>query len=72
MIAKGIRFPRSMLASPANERLLVFLGVEIVEETADLEQAARDWLAGCDKTDDASPATRHVVAALERSERRAA
>jgi hypothetical protein len=71
-LAAGIRFPRSMLANPASERLLVMLGVEIVEHTTpDLEKAAREWLAGCDGINpNLSPATRHVAAALERIDER--
>jgi hypothetical protein len=42
----GMRFPRSMLAGPANERLLEMLGVEIVNDRdAELEDYARAWLA---------------------------
>jgi hypothetical protein len=47
-----MRFPRAMLNGPANERLLELLGVEIVDDLpADLEAAARDWLAGVDTRD---------------------
>lgn len=42
----GMRFPRSMLNSPANERLLESLGVVIVNDRdAELEDYARAWLA---------------------------
>jgi hypothetical protein len=42
----SVRFPRSMLNSPANERLLRLLGVRIVDDCdAELEDYARAWLA---------------------------
>jgi hypothetical protein len=70
----GIRFPRSMLTGPANERLLVFLGVEIVDDLdRDLEAAAREWLATMPVIKDHSPSVVAVRKALERiDERRAA
>jgi hypothetical protein len=41
----GVRFPRSMLANEASERLLRFLGVTIVDDCdAELEDYARAWL----------------------------
>jgi hypothetical protein len=67
----GMRFPRSMLAGPANERLLEMLGVEIVNDRdAELEDFARAWLAmlpaaGHHNRAD-SPATSAVRRALER------
>jgi hypothetical protein len=70
-----MRFPRAMLNGPANERLLEFLGVEIVDDLpADLEAAARDWLAGVDTRDKRNaPAVTAVVDALARAdEKRAA
>ena len=69
----GIRFPRSMLNGPANERLLVSLGVEIVDDLdAELEDYARAWLAGVDTRDRDAPAVRAVVEALKAAERRRA
>jgi hypothetical protein len=65
----GTRFPRSMLNGPGNERLLVSLGVEIVDELdQDLEAAAREWLAAMPVIKDQSPATQAVRAALEKRE----
>lgn len=77
-VLAGVRFPRSMLNSPANERLLLFLGVEIVDDVdAELEDYARAWLAtaprgaAADRRD--QPVTRAVREALKRiDERRAA
>ena len=64
----GVRFPRSMLNSPANERLLKFLGVELVDDCdAELEDYARAWLAGVDTRDKRNaPAVTAVVRALDR------
>jgi hypothetical protein len=82
VIFAGIRFPRSMLNGPANERLLVSLGVEIVEDCdAELEDYARAWLAQTDAA--AAPvrdrahrndsiATKAVRRALKRIDRRRA
>lgn len=69
-----MRFPRAMLNGPANERLLELLGVEIVDDLpADLEAAARDWLAGVDTRERDAPAVTAVVDALARAdEKRAA
>ena len=79
----GMRFPRSMLASPGNERLLEYLGVEIVSDRdCELEDYARVWLAQMDATNEpvrergGNPpgriATEAVREALARKERRAA
>jgi hypothetical protein len=73
----GMRFPRSMLAGPANERLLEMLGVEIVDDRdAELEDFARAWLAmlpaaGHHNRSD-SPSTSAVGEGLERSAARRA
>ena len=83
----GMRFPRSMLASPGNERLLEYLGVEIVSDRdCELEDYARVWLTQMDAANEprrtrsergpGSPmgriATEAVREALARMERRAA
>lgn len=63
----GMRFPRSMLAGPANERLLELLGVEIVSDRdCELEDYARVWLAQMPVIKDESPSTVWVRRALER------
>lgn len=65
-----------MLNGPANERLLRLLGVDIVDDCpADLEQAARDWLAAVpprESVRDKSqlPAMRAVEEALTRIDER--
>ena len=71
----GMRFPRSMLNSPANERLLESLGVEIVSDRdCELEDYARAWLAMVERTDWGRfhPATKAVERALAAADRRAA
>lgn len=72
---RGTRFPRSMLNSPANERLLRSLGVEIVEDCdAELADYARCWLRMVENTDwgKTSPATGMVRRALARQAARKA
>ena len=72
---RDVRFPRSMLNGPANERLLRFLGVQIVDDCdAELEDFARSWLLKVDTRDKKNaPAVTAVVEALERMDvRRAA
>jgi len=63
-----------MLANEASERLLRFLGVEIVDDCdAELEDYARAWLASMPTIKDWSPSAVAVRDALERiDERRAA
>jgi hypothetical protein len=73
----GMRFPRSMLAGPANERLLELLGVEIVSDRdCELEDYARAWLAQMPATEHRNPndvpATTAVRRALERIDRKQA
>lgn len=64
---RGTRFPRTMLPHPAAERLLRFLGVQLVDDCdEDLEVAAREWLRTMPVIKDESPATTHVRRALER------
>ena len=41
----GVRYPRELVGSPAHERLLTHLGVEIIDTfDAELEDYARAWL----------------------------
>jgi hypothetical protein len=76
----GMRFPRSMLANPASERLLESLGVEIVSDRdCELEDYARAWLAQMDATNEpvrergGNPPGRIATEAVRRAlERRAA
>lgn len=74
----GMRFPRSMLNGPANERLLESLGVEIVSDRdCELEDFARAWLAMLPATENHNrndvPSKGAVQQALRRlDERRAA
>lgn len=67
-VLSSVRFPRAMLNGEANERLLGMFDVEIVDDCdRDLEQAAREWLAGVDTRDKRnSPAVSAVVRALNR------
>lgn len=70
-----VRFPRSMIANEASERLLQFLGVRIVDDCdAELEDFARAWLATTPQRNRAHradlPATEAVVAALARMDER--
>jgi hypothetical protein len=56
-----------MLPHAAAERLLVYLGVEIVDDCdAELEEFARAWLATMPVIKDESPATQAVRRALHR------
>jgi hypothetical protein len=70
----GVRFPRSMLAHEAAERLLVMLGVEIVDDCdAELEDYARAWLSTVSVGMRDAPSSRMVRDALAAmDERRAA
>jgi hypothetical protein len=66
----GMRFPRSMLNGPANERLLEYLGVLIVDDCdAELEDYARAWLASTPFVAREPIATTAVRRALERIDR---
>jgi hypothetical protein len=76
-IFTGMRFPRSMLAGPANERLLEMLGVEIVSDRdCELEDYAWAWLAQMPQTEHRNPndvpATSVVRRALERIDQKRA
>lgn len=74
-VFSGMRFPRSMLASAANERLLVALGVTIIDDCdAELADYARAWVATAKHGDvDSAARIRRVREALKRhDERRAA
>lgn len=68
---RPLRFPREMLANEGSERLLVALGVEIVDDPS-LEDYARAWLATVDTRDPDAPSVWAVQAALERAEGRRA
>lgn len=52
---RPIRFPRSFLPHAAAERLLISLGVEIVDDPT-LEEQARAWLTICRDPDSAAAA----------------
>jgi hypothetical protein len=75
-LAKGTRFPRSMLNGPANERLLRSLGVESVDELdLELEDYARAWLLTVPRkggTSETRRAASRVREALERVDGRRA
>ncbi len=56
-----------MLPHAAAERLLIYLGVELVDDQdAELEEFARAWLATMPVIKDQSPATQAVRRALAR------
>ena len=70
-LAFGTRFPRSMIPHAAAERLLVSLGVEIVDDCdAELEDFARAWLAMLPPTREHNPDHVPAKGAVERALRR--
>lgn len=73
-IFDGARFPRSMCATPAHERLLALLGVRLVDDVdAELADYALAWLATAKQGNaESAAAIRKVREELERYERRAA